>query len=418
MVNTRFLRDSISLPSVADKILVSQDGSYPQGSIGAKFQEDISVKEAPFNAKGDGVTDDTVSIQAALDRGGTIYMPDGKYVVTSLSITKPVTLVGNEWGTIIETKSTTGNVLNIVDASIDDVGITVKGIVFETSVNRASGYFIQTSGTNYVYIDRCRFTGGVGGVRYTGNGSTGFYVTQCNFSYNTGDNIRIDPSSGGADQVISDVWILGPSSGVNSATGITVTATGDLTLRRVETVWAGNGLFIQPTSGLRIQALLVDECFFDSGSGYGIYCVTNGGNVDLLKIANTWTATNQGGTYFSSLSTGPIRQIDIVNCISANNILDGYRFGSNVTNLNMTSTVSAGNTQNGCLFDANTSLFKVIGCTFGASSEFGPNGAFGVRVQPGTSDNYIISLNRVAGNASGQISDNGSGVNKVVANNI
>ncbi len=49
----------------------------------------LNVKEAPFNAKGDGISDDTQAIQAAiyasLEDGGTkvVYIPNGNYLISS-----------------------------------------------------------------------------------------------------------------------------------------------------------------------------------------------------------------------------------------------------------------------------------------------------------------------------------------------
>ena len=37
-----------------------------------------------FGAKGDGITNDTVAFQKAIDAGGTVYVPDGKYVCGTL----------------------------------------------------------------------------------------------------------------------------------------------------------------------------------------------------------------------------------------------------------------------------------------------------------------------------------------------
>ncbi len=53
-----------------------------------------------FGAKADGQADDTAAIQKALDslapqRGGTVYLPPGRYLVTgSLAIPTGVALVG------------------------------------------------------------------------------------------------------------------------------------------------------------------------------------------------------------------------------------------------------------------------------------------------------------------------------------
>jgi hypothetical protein len=54
----------------------------------------INVREAPFGAAGDGVTDDTPAIQAAINhlasnRGGTLEFPAGEYVVNEPGIVVP-----------------------------------------------------------------------------------------------------------------------------------------------------------------------------------------------------------------------------------------------------------------------------------------------------------------------------------------
>jgi hypothetical protein len=74
----------------------------------------INVKDAPYSAKGDGVTDDTAAIQAAVNAaytagggstgaGAKVYFPDGKYIVTSVSIKDNVTYEGqSKENTIIQ----------------------------------------------------------------------------------------------------------------------------------------------------------------------------------------------------------------------------------------------------------------------------------------------------------------------------
>jgi hypothetical protein len=65
-------------------------------TVQAKLRETVSVKD--FGAVGDGVTDDTAAIQAAIDYvatigpstvGGIVYVPEGEYRITSTIISAP-----------------------------------------------------------------------------------------------------------------------------------------------------------------------------------------------------------------------------------------------------------------------------------------------------------------------------------------
>lgn len=73
------------------------DGGVTKKATAAQFGESVSVKT--YGAKGDGITDDTAAIQAAIDYvyssgGGTVYFPTGTYLVTSVvrNWTSPITV--------------------------------------------------------------------------------------------------------------------------------------------------------------------------------------------------------------------------------------------------------------------------------------------------------------------------------------
>jgi hypothetical protein len=54
-----------------------------QTTVQTKLRESVSVKD--FGAVGDGVTDDTAAIQAAIDYGSVVYFPSGNYLISNAS---------------------------------------------------------------------------------------------------------------------------------------------------------------------------------------------------------------------------------------------------------------------------------------------------------------------------------------------
>ena len=81
-----------------------------------KLSETVSVKD--FGAVGDGVTDDTVAIQAAIDSVyatgtyGTVVVPSGTYIFTGITVKSKVTLKG------------TGGILKLKDNVCVNTGVS------------------------------------------------------------------------------------------------------------------------------------------------------------------------------------------------------------------------------------------------------------------------------------------------------
>lgn len=92
-----------STTTASDVVPIVQSGITKQISVGNLLSGGsiLNVKDPQFGAKGDNSTNDTAAIQAAITACpiyGTVYIPDGDYVVGALTFSKPLTLRGDGFG--------------------------------------------------------------------------------------------------------------------------------------------------------------------------------------------------------------------------------------------------------------------------------------------------------------------------------
>jgi hypothetical protein len=95
-------------------------------------RESVNVKLAPYGATGDGSTDDTAAIQAAITAtataGGAVYFPPGVYAHTALTMTTNTRLVG-AGATISEfTPNTNGVVLKYTPSTGTAITVTANAV--------------------------------------------------------------------------------------------------------------------------------------------------------------------------------------------------------------------------------------------------------------------------------------------------
>lgn len=186
----------------------------------------VSVKD--FGAKGDGITDDTAAIQAALDVGGVVEIPAGRYVVSStLTISQEGTQLRGaddtvKWfaGSLVVfdvAESFTGS--SVIDCTADYT--VVKGVTISASSTTLTIPAVTASGTGNSLF-RINVTN-VGGISYTGSrfviedvtvaftGTFGFYfdgaaigfISRCNAAPNGNNTDPIAYSFSGAQS-----WLL------------------------------------------------------------------------------------------------------------------------------------------------------------------------------------------------------------------
>jgi hypothetical protein len=111
------------------------DRAYADSLVAVGVTDWINVKKAPYNAKGDGTTDDTAEIQAALDAagtGGTVYLPAGTYRLTGqLVVGSGITLLGaGPTASVLQQTSTSAHALygqDLRHVTVANLGLTGPG---------------------------------------------------------------------------------------------------------------------------------------------------------------------------------------------------------------------------------------------------------------------------------------------------
>lgn len=88
------LRGDLNRESGAGLSGFSHDVPYAPATVGHKLKNSVWVTDSPFNAKMDGVTDDTEAFQKAIDSGKIVQIPTGDTVVSNLTIYPNTTIIG------------------------------------------------------------------------------------------------------------------------------------------------------------------------------------------------------------------------------------------------------------------------------------------------------------------------------------
>lgn len=114
-------------------------------AYGEKPFKTVSVTD--YGAVGDGTTDDTTAVQAALTAGGRIYAPAGTYLCSSLTVGSNTEIYGDGPGlTIFKLKNTTNASLFLVTAKSF---VTFKNFkISGNSANQSAGNGIYVTGAS------------------------------------------------------------------------------------------------------------------------------------------------------------------------------------------------------------------------------------------------------------------------------
>ncbi|MBI6912505.1 hypothetical protein N7613_00745 [Pseudomonas juntendi] len=374
-----------------------------------------------FGAAG-GNADDKLALQRCIDfcqATGAEMRLDRKHKTSGmLTITSAIKITGTLGASAIEGTFAAGDVLRVtVTSGQFNGGLTLNGVEILSSVTKTSGYLINLVGSYNSMIDQVILTNGYNGLGITGPASQTTHVS--NLVSANHSNFHIDVQNVSADVVFDSCYLHGQAANNQSVAGCNIRQAGDVTLRTVNTAWCGTDVIITPSSGQRVQALYIQNCFLDTATGYGIYAQPTGtGKIDLLKITDVWCCThNQGGILLGG-STGTINQADIVNCTVSNNLLNGLFLNIGANNVSVIGGSYSANASSGIAVAANVSKFKIIGVTSGPSGEFGANGQWGIVVNNGAGEDFIITNNNLMGNPLGGLYDGATGPYRQTGGNI
>jgi hypothetical protein len=161
-----------SSPASSAKVAIEQtDGSFrsvaladlPVVSTGSG-DGSTNVQSAPFNAVGDGSTDDTAAIQAAIDataNDGVVFLPPGNYSVNRLNVphNRAITFRGaGPWATTLVGRTAGEDIFRITDPG----GATVQDRFIKVHVYENLGFLLNTGTGNpdlTTGLNRCTTAG-------------------------------------------------------------------------------------------------------------------------------------------------------------------------------------------------------------------------------------------------------------------
>jgi hypothetical protein len=391
----------------------SADVSYDEGGTGAvlrsvqsKLRESVSVKD--FGAVGDGVTDDTAAIQAAItslgNNGGSIYIPASNYKISSainINNQNGVKIFGDGYKSTIVLDSTTSNGIVVSGTSTGTI-LDSFWLVGSASATAGNMISVTTTANPSLFLDKVLINNGWNGLSTATNNSDVFIQ---NFLFSNQVNIGII-SGGGIWANVGNVNNAG-SIGFQIVSGL-----GPF-MSNVDFFACATGVAINPAAAIQIgQARFVNVACENGTLGW---LIGGGGGTVLSVMMENCNATQHSTNGVSILSG--VDGVVIDNLIASGNTSSGVTiFGG--TNIQIKGGFFGSNGGNGIGVAANVNKFLITGVTAGPSAGYAANQQYGILVAAGTSNQYIISLNNTVGNILGSISDGGSGVNKVVANNI
>ena len=278
-----------------------------QTTVQTKLRESVSVKD--FGAVGDGVTDDTAAIQAAINyaeaNSKIIYLPAGTFSVSSLSINDGI--LGIDCDGIIKGQGSAA-VATIV---IGSTGSGVSNAIFKLRMDQSSGDLVAIRAYDIVdcTFDKCEIYG------FVNSASTNHYAFWCtgpclrNIFTNNHITLYDTPTQRGFG-----IALYGPEGASEYGGFFTGTLVSSATPANENII--ANNTIINGSYAVSLQyaeECVVDANYFRNQNHRGIYVavaslrnvISNNQIVDFLSSAvllgyNAWHNVVSGNSCYSS----------------------------------------------------------------------------------------------------------------------
>ncbi len=280
----------------SSKVNFSHSVFYPQGSAGLALQFAVNIMNAPFNAKGDGVTDDVLAIQAAINSGAKkIIAPAGKIfrITNTLLIdSNSVELDFQYSELLLDDAGGTKDHVMLGNGVTQRGGIKIHNVIFTRQQVATAGYAINSDFIGVCEIKGCLIYGNNeihGGIKiYRGIiiNIQNNYIDNC---VNYG--VYLQGANSGAGRTI-DVTIR--ENRIEG--GVTALNTWDF----VEGVFCRDNIFFNTsTSCVAVNAstnanglvsFKFQENDFDTSAGVGFYI----DNVSNVQVTGCWFSNITG----------------------------------------------------------------------------------------------------------------------------
>lgn len=280
----------------------------------------VNVKD--WGAKGDGTTDDTTAIQAALNNRGLVYFPEGTYKISSAVKLRSNTIIEGNGATI----DSDGSCISITqNASTDVEGVQnsrIYNLNFTSSSESGSGIVVNSPGTQGtdnkifgIFISGCRFFGDMTqGIRISGTsaGIAGFphpqlFVSDCKF-----DGCGVNNISGILNMTNCYIYAAqAPAGGIILTSAIQNTFTG-CTIANC----TGSGIVIDNSDQISISG-----CIFTDNGNAAIQTKNLLGNVHNLSVTGcVLVCANNPAFYFGSTESSLTANTEAVisGCVETN----------------------------------------------------------------------------------------------------